>query len=63
MPKKGFISGWLTKKDIELLEESSKKPEREKTFVIKHKCSECSYEWFYEAVRCPMCFSLKVEKA
>lgn len=52
------ISGWLTRKDIQLLEEVSTKPVRARNFVSKYKCESCNYTWLYSSARCPVCSSL-----
>lgn len=52
------ITGWLSKEDVELLEEASKrKLKYAKNPAKKFKCNECDYVWLYTAVRCPLCSS------
>jgi hypothetical protein len=54
------ISGWLSKEDIEVLEEASKrKLKYAKNPAKKFKCNSCEYIWLYTAVRCPLCSSLE----
>ena len=54
---------YLTREEIELLEEASQKKFKPKNPAQKYKCDECSYAWFYKAARCPLCSSLKTAKA
>jgi rubrerythrin len=57
------IRGWLTKEDIELLEEASKRHYKyPKNPAQKFKCSDCNYMWFYSSVKCPVCASDKTGK-
>ena len=52
------ISGWLTREDLDLLEEASKrKLKYAKNPAKKFKCNECEYTWLYTSLRCPLCSS------
>ncbi|MCX6818925.1 MAG: hypothetical protein NT129_02895 [Candidatus Aenigmarchaeota archaeon] len=59
-----YIRGFLTHKDIELLEEASiRKTKYKKCFPKKFSCSNCSYNWFYKTVKCPACSSKEIKEA
>jgi len=65
MVKKGIhrIRGWLTKEDVERLDEASKRQYKyPKRPAQKFKCSDCDYTWFYSSVNCPVCSSEKTGK-
>ncbi len=52
------ITGWLTKDDVELLEEASKrKLKYAKNPAKKFRCAECEYVWLYTSLNCPLCAS------
>jgi rubrerythrin len=56
------IRGWLTKEDIELLEEASKRVLKyPKNPAKKYGCEDCSYTWLYSSVKCPVCSSSKTK--
>ncbi len=58
MKAKTRIRGWLTREDIEMLEEASKrKLKYPKNPAKKYVCGACEYSWFYYSVRCPVCSS------
>lgn len=52
--------GFLTREQLEVLEEASQRPFKVKKPAQKYSCSECSYEWFYKAMKCPTCSSDRV---
>ncbi len=57
------IKGYLTHDDLEVLEEASKRVLKyPKQYVQKYKCGSCSYEWLYNAVKCPVCSTTDVKK-
>ena len=57
------IKGYLTRDDIDVLEEASKRVLKyPKQYVQKYKCSSCNYEWLYSAVKCPVCSTSGVKK-
>lgn len=57
------IRGFLTKDDLKLLEEASKRQLKyKKNPAQKWKCGDCEYTWLYSASRCPVCSSLKATK-
>ncbi|MBI4162417.1 MAG: hypothetical protein HY513_01930 [Candidatus Aenigmarchaeota archaeon] len=57
------IKGYLTHDDLEVLEEASKRVLKyPKQYVQKYKCASCSYEWLYNAVKCPVCSTPDVKK-
>lgn len=52
------LSGFLSKDDMEILQDASiRKPKYKKIYTKKWNCSKCSYDWFYQALRCPSCSS------
>jgi rubrerythrin len=54
------VRGWLTREEVEILEEASKrKLKYPKNPAKKFTCGECSYTWLYPSVRCPICSSCK----
>ena len=57
------IKGYLTRDDIDVLEEASKRVLKyPKQYVQKYKCGSCSYEWLYNAVKCPVCSTADIKK-
>ena len=57
------IKGYLTNDDLERLEEASKRVLKyPKQYVQKYKCAACSYEWLYNAIKCPVCSAADVKK-
>jgi len=54
---------FLTREEIELLEEASQKKFKPKTPAQKYKCNDCNYSWLYKAEKCPVCASTKTAKA
>ena len=57
------IKGYLTRDDLDVLEEASKRVLKyPKQYVQKYKCGSCSYEWLYNAVKCPVCSTSDVKK-
>ncbi|MBI4018319.1 MAG: hypothetical protein HY368_01810 [Candidatus Aenigmarchaeota archaeon] len=52
--------GFLTRKQLVLLEEASQRPFKVKKPAQKYSCSDCSYAWFYKSMKCPTCSSDKV---
>lgn len=58
-----MIRGYLTKKDMDMLREASKRQlKHKKVFPEKFNCSSCSYTWFYQSLKCPSCTSSSIEK-
>ena len=58
------ISGFLTREDLETLEEASRrKPKYEKKFTQAFNCIVCNYKWFYKTIKCPACESIDVRQA
>lgn len=56
------VRGWLTHDDVEMLEEASKRVLKyPKNPASKYGCDECSYQWLYSSVRCPVCSSMKTK--
>jgi rubrerythrin len=56
------IHGWLTKDDIAMLEEASKRVLKyPKNPAKKYGCDDCSYTWLYSSVKCPVCASPKTK--
>lgn len=55
--------GYLTRKQLEVLEEASQKPFKAKRPAQKYACGSCSYEWFYKSMKCPACSSEKISAA
>lgn len=56
------VRGWLTKEDIAMLEEASKRVLKyPKNPARKFGCDECSYTWLYSSVKCPVCASSKTK--
>lgn len=53
---------YLTRKELQLLEEASQKQFKPKTPAQKYRCADCSYLWFYKASKCPVCGSAKTGK-
>ncbi len=50
------LRGFLTRGDVEALEEASKRQYKyPKKHVKKFECAECNYSWFYKSNRCPVC--------
>ncbi len=37
-----------------------KKTKYEKTHMSLFKCNNCSFEWAYETMKCPVCYSDKL---
>lgn len=59
-----MIQGYLTKKDMDMLREASKRQlKHKKMFPKKLSCGSCSYTWFYQSLRCPSCASPSVRQA
>ena len=57
------IKGYLTRDDLDVLEEASKRVLKyPKQYVQKYKCASCSYEWLYNAVKCPVCSTSDIKK-
>jgi rubrerythrin len=57
------IRGWLTKDDIEKLEEASKRVLKyPKNPAKKYGCSDCNYTWLYSSLKCPVCSSQNTRK-
>ena len=57
------IRGWLSKDDIDMLDEASKRVLKyPKNPAKKYGCDECSYEWLYSSIRCPICSSMRTKK-
>ncbi len=56
------VSGWLTRKDIEMLDEASIKPIKVRNPAQKYKCASCDYMWLYSSARCPICSSTSLVK-
>jgi len=57
--------GYLTREDLDMLEQASARVlKHKKTFVAKSTCKSCSYSWFYDTIKCPSCESkeIKMEK-
>ena len=56
------IRGWLTKEDVQLLEEASKRVLKyPKNPAKKYGCTDCNYIWLYSSVKCPLCSSTKTK--
>ena len=57
------VKGWITHDEIEKLEEAAKRPLKyAKCPAKKYECGECSYNWLYSSLRCPVCSSPSVKK-
>lgn len=57
------IKGFLTRDDVELLEEAStRKPKYKKATVHSWSCNACNYKWFYKSSKCPICSSHSVKE-
>ncbi|MBI4896124.1 MAG: hypothetical protein HY832_01090 [Candidatus Aenigmarchaeota archaeon] len=57
------LRGWLTHEDVNKLEEASKRVYKyEKKPSKQFKCASCSYLWFYEAMKCPICACQDIKK-
>ena len=57
------LRGFLTREDLNMLEEAStKKTKYKKCFPKKFTCPSCGYNWFYETVRCPSCSSKDIKE-
>ena len=51
-----MIRGYLTKKDMDMLRQASKRQlKHKKVFPKKFNCGSCNYTWFYQSVKCPSC--------
>ncbi|HLC67594.1 MAG TPA: hypothetical protein VJI12_01805 [archaeon] len=62
-PKLARIRGWLTRDEMEILEEAGKrKLKYPKSPAKKFSCSECNYTWLYPSVRCPVCSSQRTQQ-
>jgi len=58
------VKGWLSHNDVEKLEEAAKRQLKyPKNPAKKYVCQECSYNWLYSSLRCPVCSSTQVKKA
>ncbi len=56
------VRGWLTKDDIEMLEEASKRVLKyPKCPAKKYSCGDCNYTWLYSSMKCPVCASPKTK--
>ncbi len=56
------VRGWLTKDDIHMLEEASKRVLKyPKNPAKKYGCEDCSYTWLYASLKCPLCSSTKTK--
>ena len=55
--------GFLTRNELEVLEEASQRPFRAKKPAQKYLCGECNYAWLYKSMKCPTCSSDKIEAA
>jgi rubrerythrin len=56
------IRGWLTKEDVRMLEEASKRVLKyPKNPAKKYGCDDCNYTWLYSSVKCPVCASPKTK--
>lgn len=57
------IKGYLTKDDIELLEEASKRVYKHaKNPAKRFECGECQYAWLYPTLKCPICASMQIKQ-
>ncbi len=60
---KSMLKGYLTRKDIEKLEQAAIRPlKHKKVFVKQWLCSACDYTWFYNSMRCPSCSSAEIKQ-
>ncbi len=56
------IKGFLTREDMEMLQEASKrKLKYPKIFTKSLKCTACDYKWFYNTAKCPACESTEIK--
>jgi len=56
------FNGFLTREDVELLQEASlRKPKYKKIYTKKWNCGSCSYVWFYQTLKCPSCSSAQIK--
>ncbi len=56
------IHGFLSREDVALLEEASKrKLKYPKVFTSLLKCTNCDYNWFYKTAKCPACESTSIK--
>ncbi len=57
------INGFLSKDDLDLLEQASTRmPKYKKTQVHSWLCRSCHYQWFYKSVKCPVCESKQIKE-
>ena len=54
------FKGYLTRKEIELLEEASQRKIKPRKPAPMFICNECSHQWLYKTARCPLCSSQKL---
>ncbi len=55
--------GFLTSEDVRMLEEAAvRQPKYKKVFVKKWSCGSCSYNWFYNSLKCPACSSAEIKE-
>ena len=55
------IRGFLTREDMVVLEEASRrKLKYPKVFTSLLRCTACDYNWFYKAAKCPACESTAI---
>ncbi len=56
------LNGFLTREDVDLLQEASvRKPKYKKIYTKKLSCGACDYTWFYSTLRCPSCSSTEIK--
>ena len=59
----GRIRGYLTKDDIAILDEASKRVYKHAKNPAKHyQCGECEYHWLYLSMKCPVCSSVQIKQ-